>query len=205
MVLWDDAGVRADMTASWLAQMGWAVFVLPGTIDAARLESGPDRSTVAPVPAGRRISAERLAMLVESGNAAVVDVAPSVEYLGAHIPGAWLVSRTYLDRVIGVLPRVSDIVVTSTDGVLAAFAAPELAGLTDAPVWVLDGGTTGWRAAGRPLESGPCRLTGPIGDRYKRPYEGTDNAADAMQAYLEWEYGLVAQLERDATHHFRVI
>ena len=60
IVLWDDAGARADMTASWLAQMGWAVFVLPEAIDAARLESGPFRSTVAPVPVGRGVSAERL-------------------------------------------------------------------------------------------------------------------------------------------------
>jgi len=42
-------------------------------------------------------------------------------------------------------------------------------------------------------------------DVYKRPYEGTDNPQAAMQAYLDWEYGLVAQLERDATHHFRVV
>jgi hypothetical protein len=26
-----------------------------------------------------------------------------------------------------------------------------------------------------------------------------------MQAYLEWEYGLVAQLERDGTHGFTVL
>jgi len=45
---------------------------------------------------------------------------------------------------------------------------------------------------------------GPEG-RYKRPYEGTDNAAAAMQAYLDWEYGLVDQLARDGTHGFFVI
>ncbi len=27
----------------------------------------------------------------------------------------------------------------------------------------------------------------------------------AMQAYLDWEFGLVAQLERDGTHGFYVI
>ena len=42
-------------------------------------------------------------------------------------------------------------------------------------------------------------------DAYKRPYEGTDNPREALQAYLEWEFGLVAQLERDATHHFEVL
>ncbi len=45
---------------------------------------------------------------------------------------------------------------------------------------------------------------GPEG-RYKRPYEGTDNKAAAMQAYLDWEYGLVDQLARDGTHGFYVI
>ncbi|MDC6134264.1 hypothetical protein PPH41_42340, partial [Burkholderia gladioli] len=45
----------------------------------------------------------------------------------------------------------------------------------------------------------------PRTDRYRRPYEGTDNAAAAMQAYLDWEFGLVEQLGRDGTHHFKVI
>ena len=26
-----------------------------------------------------------------------------------------------------------------------------------------------------------------------------------MQAYLDWEYGLVEQLGRDGTHHFKVL
>ena len=33
----------------------------------------------------------------------------------------------------------------------------------------------------------------------------TDNRAEAMQAYLDWEFGLVGQLERDGTHHFAPI
>jgi rhodanese-related sulfurtransferase len=41
--------------------------------------------------------------------------------------------------------------------------------------------------------------------RYRRPYEGTDNDTAAMQAYLDWEYGLVDQLARDGTHGFFVI
>ncbi|MDP3338500.1 MAG: sulfurtransferase, partial [Rhodoferax sp.] len=38
-----------------------------------------------------------------------------------------------------------------------------------------------------------------------RPYEGTDNPTEAMQAYLDGEYGLVAQLARDGTHGFKVL
>ena len=40
IVLTDDRGVRADMTASWLAQMGWEIYVLEGGYDGA-LEAGP--------------------------------------------------------------------------------------------------------------------------------------------------------------------
>ncbi|CAN5331752.1 rhodanese-like domain-containing protein [soil metagenome] len=92
IVLSDDLGPRADMTASWLAQLGWDVFVLEADFSGA-LETGPDG---APAPRG-----------------------------------------------------------------------PE--------------------------------------GRYKRPYEGTDNKQAAMQAYLDWEYGLVDQLARDGTHGFYVI
>jgi rhodanese-related sulfurtransferase len=92
IVLADDLGARADMTASWLAQMGWETYVLPGPFE-ERLESGDPH------------------------------------------------------------------------------ALPPRSGV----------------------------------GRYRRPYEGTDNPAAAMQAYLDWEYGLVDQLARDGTHGFFVI
>jgi rhodanese-related sulfurtransferase len=207
IVLWDDAGARADMTASWLAQMGWAVFVLPESIAATRIETGADRPAVARLPVVAGVSPERLSTLLgaEAGAVTIVDVAPSVEYLRGHVPGAWLASRTYLDRAVEALPRGSGLVVTSGDGALAAFTAGELAALARTSVRVLEGGTAAWAAGGHPLEAGASHLAGPITDRYKRPYEGTDNASEAMQAYLEWEYGLVGQLERDGTHGFRVI
>ena len=52
------------------------------------------------------------------------------------------------------------------------------------------------------LEAGDGVALSPPRDRYRRPYEGTDVDPDAMRAYLEWEYGLVAQLRRDGTHRF---
>ena len=67
-------------------------------------------------------------------------------------------------------------------------------------VLVLDGGFDG------PLEGGdPPALPARTDRRYRRPYEGTDNPRTAMQAYLDWEYGLVAQLASDGTHHFHVL
>ena len=67
--------------------------------------------------------------------------------------------------------------------------------------YVLDGGYDGALEVTPPLvwpKSDPAH-------RYRRPYEGTDVNASAMQAYLDWEYGLVEQLRRDATHGFFVI
>ena len=92
ILLTDDRSVRADMTASWLAQMGWKVYVLDGGYDRA------------------------------------LDATPPVEW-----------------------PK----------------ADPS--------------------------------------HRYRRPYEGTASPREAMQAYLDWEYGLVDQLKRDGTHGFYVI
>lgn len=45
-----------------------------------------------------------------------------------------------------------------------------------------------------------ARLAAPVIDHCRRPYEGTDVSAEAMEAYLKWEYGLIGQLERDGTH-----
>jgi hypothetical protein len=47
-------------------------------------------------------------------------------------------------------------------------------------------------------------LSPPV-DVYRRPYEGTDVDPAVMQAYLDWEHGLVSQLERDGTHGFTVL
>jgi 3-mercaptopyruvate sulfurtransferase SseA len=88
---------------------------------------------------------------------------------------------------------------------LARYAAGDLRALTGLPVLALAGGTSAWAAAGLPLETGATHLASPLIDRYRRPYEGTDNQAEAMQAYLDWEFGLVAQLGRDGTHGFSVI
>jgi 3-mercaptopyruvate sulfurtransferase SseA len=89
--------------------------------------------------------------------------------------------------------------------VQSSFAAAEIARALGAEVSALKGGTKAWAAAGHTLEQGATQLLSEPIDRYKRPYEGTDNAQVAMQAYLDWEFGLVEQLGRDGTHHFWVL
>jgi rhodanese-related sulfurtransferase len=128
------------------------------------------------------------------------DVRLPEDYAAGHIPGfrnaqgGQLVQET--DHFAPV--RAARIVLADDLGPRADMTASWLAQL-GWEVYVLEGGAH--------TETGLDAAPAPRGaeGRYKRPYEGTDNAAAAMQAYLDWEYGLVAQLERDGTHGFFVI
>jgi rhodanese-related sulfurtransferase len=207
VILADSDGVRANMTASWLAQMNVEVYVIDGLTAADFTEEGatPVVRNAVPPPAVDEITPAGLATLLESPGTVVLDFTASANYVKQHIPGAWFALRGQLADALDQLPEAQRYVVTCGSSALARFAAPELAALTGKPVQVLAGGTHAWIAEGLPLEQGETRLASPRIDRYRRPYEGMDNAREAMQAYLDWEYGLVAQLARDGTHGFHVI
>jgi rhodanese-related sulfurtransferase len=113
-----------------------------------------------------------------------------------HYPGGQLVQE--IDMAAPV--RGARILLTDDMGVRADMTASWLAQM-GWETYVLDGGYD------RALEVGPpVDLPKPDpSHRYRRPYEGTDVDTGAMQAYLDWEFGLVAQLRRDATHGFFVI
>ncbi|WP_414446742.1 rhodanese-related sulfurtransferase [Burkholderia sp. 22PA0099] len=213
IVLADDDGVRADMSASWLAQMGWDVRVVEPVAASERSATGAWRAAAPEaVPVERIAPATLAAWRAEAGadadaEVAVLDVTASANYVKRHVPGAWFAIRAQLREALAAIPAARRYVVTCGTGQLAAFAAADLRALLPADVGVyrLDGGTLAWIDAGLPLETGETRLATPRTDRYRRPYEGTQSAAAAMQAYLDWEFGLVEQLGRDGTHHFNVI
>lgn len=210
IVLADDDGVRADMSASWLAQMGWEVRVVEPVDAAALVERGePPRDAPAPPHAAEASPATLAAWLAQAapGEIAVIDVTASANYVKRHVPGAWFAVRARLRDALATIPPAKRYVFTCGSSLLARFAADDARALLpgSAEIAVLAGGTAAWCDAGLPLEHGETRLASPRVDRYRRPYEGTDNAAAAMQAYLDWEYGLVDQLKRDGTHHFKVI
>jgi rhodanese-related sulfurtransferase len=113
-----------------------------------------------------------------------------------HYPGGQLVQEVDMAAPV----RGARILLTDNMRVRADMTASWLAQM-GWETYVLDGGYD------RALEVGPPEmLPGPDpSQRYRRPYEGTDVDPAAMQAYLDWEYGLVEQLRRDATHGFFVI
>ena len=208
IVLADSDGVRANLTAHWLKQMNNDVYVLDGSQAADFSATGPWVDELPPSPEVEEVSVETLAQWLAAApqQVGVLDFTSSVSYQKRHIPGAWFALRSQLAAALTQLPDgVQRYVLTCGSSLLARYAAADLRTLTKLPVLVLSGGTAAWAAAGKPVESGATHLASPLIDRYRRPYEGTDNRAEAMQAYLDWEFGLVAQLAKDGTHGFKVI
>jgi rhodanese-related sulfurtransferase len=146
-----------------------------------------------------------LAEWLTHGDTAVLDFTPSVNYVKRHIPGAHWALRAQLPEALAKVPPAERYVLTCGSSQLARLAVAEVEALTGKPVFLLEGGTTHWIAEQLPLEAGETHLVSPRIDRYRRPYEGTDSPKEAMQAYLDWEFGLVEQLARDGTHGFYVI
>ena len=128
------------------------------------------------------------------------DVRNVAEYATGHLPGCYpipggqLVQETEMYAPV----RGARLLLVDDDGTRANMSASWLAQMAW-DVYVIDGLTardfseTGYE---KPKDSPPMR-------RYQRPYEGTDAPPLAMQAYLDWEFGLIEQLRRDGTHHFQ--
>src|SRR6516225_6297799 len=203
VVLIDDTGVRARMTASWLKRMGWDAVVLDGALSGVELEQGTPAVPIGIFPLDGPEPTVIQPKELQAERAVVVDLALSRNHRQGHIPGAWFAIRPRLAEALDELPNQSDLVLTSEDGVTARYAAAELR--THRPVKVLAGGTAAWKAAGLPLETG-------IGPLASEPDDVSVSARDRppaereryMREYLAWEIDLVNQIARDADCRFRL-
>lgn len=208
IVLVDPSGgsVRANMPASWLAQMAWDVYVLDEISTAELTDKGSWQAPMPELPEVESVDAITASdWLKTDSKTIVIDFSTHANYVKGHIPGSWYALRSQLAEAIKTIPLVDRYLVTSAPAELSLFAAKELQSLTKAEVLVIEGGNAAWLKAGLAIEKGASHLASPPLDRYKRPYEGTSIDPAAMQAYLDWEFGLVEQLGRDGTHHFWVL
>jgi rhodanese-related sulfurtransferase len=195
IVLIDDDGVRARMSAAWLRQMGHGeVFVAEGAL-------GTWQPAAPPVPAVPTAGPQA----VELPGVLVIDLARSIDFRDGHIPGAVWAVRGRLDALAPRIASATEVIVTSPDGVLAALAVPEIQAMTGAPVRLLAGGTAGWTRAGRPLARDPTNPPDEACiDFYLRAYDRNSGVEEAMKAYLSWEIDLVHEIARDGTVRFGV-
>ena len=223
IVLTDDDGVRATMTASWLVQMGWRdAVVLEGGTRGHALDTGMPAPPLlglgethgkgvavdAPAATATRIASgaaitgiipEALATALDRGETEVVDVSLSSAYCTGHIPGACHAVRARLDRALAGRSSGRMLVLTSDDEALARLAAADAAACTDAPVRVLEGGNAGWAAAGYPLTAAELRFLDDPDDVPVPIHRAEGGMEKAMHDYLDWEIGLPGEVAQDGT------
>jgi rhodanese-related sulfurtransferase len=206
-----NAGVTNKVVALRNGTIGW-------TLARQDLEHGADRRTGVGLFEGAKANAREVAYRAGVRHVSLdeaiamqaqihrtlyrFDVRDAEEYAAGHIAGFRHYAGGQLVQEIDMAAPVrgARILLSDNMGVRADMTASWLAQM-GWETYVLDGG---YDAA---LEVGPP-LVLPKPDplhRYRRPYEGTGVDTVAMQAYLDWEYGLVVQLRRDATHGFFVI
>jgi rhodanese-related sulfurtransferase len=205
VVLVDDDGVRATMTAFWLLQIGrWDVHVLVGGLGEG-LETGPERTPVLGLedtPADLLLEVKALAKLAAGAGLQILDLTDSRSFRAGHLPGAVRVRRSQLEADLARVPPTPDYVLTSEDGLLARLALAEAAHLLPGRVRALAGGTEAWRAGGQPLEPGSWEDVDE--DAYLRPYDRPpEQAEQAMRDYIRWETALVPATLRDGTLRFK--
>ena len=179
-----------------------------GQMAAERARAVADRAGVR-----RAVIVDLAAFASESGcTTYLFDVRTPEEFAAGHLPGflsapgGQLVQETDVHAPV----RGARVVLADLDGVRANMSASWLAQM-GWDTWVLDTDSAGAAdfvelacAETRAIDT-EARSAALRNDRYRRPYEGADNPHDAMQAYLDWEFGLVDQLARDGTHGFTVL
>ena len=205
IVLVDDNGVRATMTASWLRQLGWNDAVVLDDGLSGNLVSGPEPRSALGQASVPTIKVSELAAELGSEGLAVLDIDSSLKYRSrGHIAGAWWGVRSRLAEAREAMGLVDRLVLTSTDGRLAKLGVADARDLwPDAEVLALAGGNRGWRHAGHEMELGFDRATTEANDVWYKPYDHPEEVAhEHMQAYLTWEIALVEKIERDPTVSF---
>jgi rhodanese-related sulfurtransferase len=136
------------------------------------------------------------------------DVRTPEEYNAGHLPGFGSAQGGQLVQETDVFAPVRGariVLVDGGDDVRAPMTAHWLAQMGWDVAWISSVPRERFTDTSAWPPYPPGATLPPAENRYRRPYEGTDNPHAAMQAYLDWEYGLVAQLERDGTHRFRVL
>ncbi|MGC2027773.1 rhodanese-like domain-containing protein [Bradyrhizobium sp.] len=206
-----NAGIANKVVALRNGTMGWTLAnqTLEHRADRrggiGQFEGAKDKAREVAYRAGVRHLNPHEAAVLEADTTRTLyrfDVRPVEDYAAGHLkgfrhyPGGQLVQE--IDMAAPV--RGARILLTDDRGVRADMTASWLAQMAF-EVYVIEGGYDD------ALEIGPPQIL-PRPDpshRYRRPYEGTEASRDAMQAYFDWEYGLVEQLRRDGTHGFFVI
>jgi rhodanese-related sulfurtransferase len=210
LVLLDHVRIRAVMSARWLRALGHDAAVLEGDSEAWRHLVPPRREQSAErgLPALAAIDAELLVAKRSQADAPLlVDCRHSDAYGAAHGEGAvWMIRPTAAAALKAARWRPGQgVVLIADDETVARSLALDLSELGVADLGLLVGGLASWRAAGGPVVATPeIPVEAERIDHLSFVHDRHAGNLEAARRYLEWEIGLVGQLDADERASFRL-
>jgi len=194
IVVTDDTEVRAVFTAHWLRQMGHDAHVLRDGIASGPTVAGPETEVTidASLPV---VTVAELKSMISAGESTMLDLRSSMVFRAAHIPGAIWSIRPRIDD------RTNPIVLITDEPAIA-----ELAAAKTREVFQLKGGFEAWQSAGMEIEVTPnLPSDADCIDHLFFTSGRHDGIEAAMHAYLNWEVGLVDQIDKKERGAFSII
>lgn len=203
VVLSDDTGMRAAIAAIWLRALNYEVYIIretnSGALPTDWRENAPARP---PVDLLKRIPVSSAILQISGSGAQVIDIRNSQAFRRAHIPGALWANRARLD----VIPNDCPLILCADDAVAADYLARDLRSRGATINGLLEGGLAAWQSAGQPIAATPDQpADGECIDFLFFVHDRHDGNLDAARRYLEWETGLIAQLDPEELQSFRLI
>ena len=208
VVLVDEHKIQSVMTAHWLMQMGWEVFVLDTNKDAF-LETGSATPHYLNQHRCHRetVTDSELAERIQS-SCVVIDVGESYWYREGRIPGSFYSMRSQLHESMKRFPTANPVVVCCGDGTISPFAATDICDLGFTDVRVLQGGRSGWKRAGFPLErigeDTDEKVLSETDDMWYPPWARKEGVDEAIMQYLTWETGLLEPVSKETYLKFSI-
>lgn len=198
IVLYDSDGVRANTVASWLKQMGHDVAVLQDGIQSkASLERPQIDHRLGLTPIG----IEKLQETLRANSASVLDIRGSMQYRHAHLLNSIWAIRPRLQEIISDTSK--SIVIISDDPALTYGALLELEGSgLGIHLYEVEGSQLP-----KELETISSKVFPPDSDCIDFLFfvhDRHDGNKDAARRYLEWETGLIAQLDEDEINLYSI-
>ncbi|WP_158553206.1 MULTISPECIES: rhodanese-like domain-containing protein [Mesorhizobium] len=191
-----DTGLRSAIAATFLQALGYDVYVVPDAQPGAKPNEGPKlNSILADVSA-------REAMNAVKGGAILLDARNSIVYRAGHLDGACWCIR----------PRLPDMQLPIDAAIFVAGETPQAkliaddlveAGYTD--VRLLTGSLSEWASQGLPIVQTPKEPDDASAiDFLFFVHDRHDGNMESAKRYLEWEMGLVAQLDPAERNEYRI-
>ena len=209
LVLIDEYQVQSVMTAHWLKQMGWEVYVVADASEHFSESGIPLRSNLNEMDSHQpSMNAQQLHDQLSVQNCSVIDVGESYWYREGRIPGSFYSMRTHLRKSLEAFAVDEKIVFCCTDGRFAPYAVADARQLGFTEVSYLQGGRTAWRRAGFPVErigeDSDEKILSETDDMWYPPWARKEGVDEAIMQYLTWETGLLEPVSRETYISFKV-